>query len=546
MQKNFILTFLLLIVFYPLTYAQQWTKTFNGTANGGDAVNDMVTDGAGNVYITGNAVNSGSGNDFTTIKYNTDGQVVWTSTYNGPGNGDDVPNALFVDGDGFVYVTGYSDSLTGPAINNDVTTVKYSADGNLLWVRRYDGTIQRNDAGNDIRVDAEGSVYVGGYKTVSHSSLQRKDFLTVKYSASGQLQWTNTFNGAANQDDEVVGIGLDESGNVYVSGTTFSGNDPIGEQDYFTIKYNTAGTQLWTARYNGPSGEPDRVTDMVVDGSGNSYVTGYSQGTGLDWATVKYNSNGIQQWVKRHDGKAHNSDIAYALVLDAAGNIIVTGSDEQKDFDSEYRTIKYNSAGALLWSRGYDPTFLDLDEAQAVAADADGNVYVTGYIHGVSPSKDIVTIKYSSAGVKQWLKKFDGTGHGDDVGNAVGVDAKGNVYVSGLTTATSNNQNFITLKYGPNGLKESAVETAAPFVLQNSPNPFSDQTTISYSLPLQGEVRILITDAVGTTVREINSNNEAAGVHSFTLDTRDLPAGNYFCKLVSGDVSQTRIMTVVK
>jgi hypothetical protein len=52
---------------------------------------------------------------------------------------------------------------------------------------------------------------------------------------------------------------------------------------------------------------------------------------------------------------------------------------------------------------------------------------VTGYIHGLSSSQDIATIKYSEAGVKQWLKKFNGAGHSNDLGSSIGVDGSGNV-----------------------------------------------------------------------------------------------------------------------
>jgi Beta-propeller repeat len=77
-------------------------------------------------------------------------------------------------------------------------------------------------------------------------------------------------------------LGLDATGNIYVTGTSFAGADPLGEQDYLTIKYSPAGIQQWTARYNGPAGEPDLATGIAVDNSGNAFVTGYSEG----WALI--------------------------------------------------------------------------------------------------------------------------------------------------------------------------------------------------------------------------------------------------------------------
>ena len=183
-------------------------------------------------------------------------------------------------------------------------------------------------------------MYVTGYTTVRNGAYTKKDYLTIKYNSTGVQQWTATYNGPANQDDAAVGLGLDQTGNAYVTGTSFAGRDPVGEEDYLTIKYNSAGVQQWTARYNGPVSEPDRATAIAVDKAGNSFVTGYSQGVGLDIATVKYNASGTQQWVARYDGPAHSSDIAYSIALDNAGNVYVAGGDQAIIYNTDFCTIK--------------------------------------------------------------------------------------------------------------------------------------------------------------------------------------------------------------
>jgi hypothetical protein len=102
---------------------------------------------------------------------------------------------------------------------------------------------------------------------------------------------------------------LDQTGNAYVTGISFAGPDPIGEEDYLTIKYNPAGVQQWTARYNEPVSEPDRATAIAVDKAGNSFVTGYSQGVGLDIATVKYNAS------ETHNGWRDMMDLHIPVIL---------------------------------------------------------------------------------------------------------------------------------------------------------------------------------------------------------------------------------------
>ena len=116
--------------------------------------------------------------------------------------------------------------------------------------------------------------------------------------------WVADYNGPGNNIDEAHAIAVDGTGNVYVTGRSY-GNG-IGF-DYATIKYNSAGQQQWLARYTGFQGDgDDEARAIAVDKSGNVYVTGRSAGisAGLDYATIKYNSAGQQQWVARYNGPA--------------------------------------------------------------------------------------------------------------------------------------------------------------------------------------------------------------------------------------------------
>jgi uncharacterized delta-60 repeat protein len=312
---------------------------------------------------------------------------------------------------------------------------------------------------------------------------------------------------------------------VYVAGTSFAGADPIGEEDYVTIKYNGSGVQQWVARYNGPISEPDRATAIAVDASGNSYVTGYSQGVDLDFATVKYNANGAQQWVARYDGPAHSGDIAYAIALDNAGNVYVTGSDQSIIYNTDYCTIKYNSTGVMQWRAHYAGAAKDNDEAYALAVDGSGNVYVAGYINGVSPSWDMATVKYNSAGVQQWVKTYNGPGNGNDNGAAIGVDANGNVFVSGTSMGKTSDLDFVTVKYTSSGLVTTSrvLPENAPSaqVFSVYPNPATQYLVIQ--LPADKTYDITITDVAGRKVWERRNINSQVQVNCGGFSK-----GNYF------------------
>ena len=117
--------------------------------------------------------------------------------------------------------------------------------------------------------------------------------------------------------------------------------------DYATIKYDSSGNQLWVARNNGPASLDDAAPHGIeADGGGNIYVTGYSEGigTGWDYAAIGYDSGGNQLWVARYDGPANSNDLAHAMEVDGGGNLYVTGESEGTGTDFDYATIKYVQA----------------------------------------------------------------------------------------------------------------------------------------------------------------------------------------------------------
>jgi uncharacterized delta-60 repeat protein len=413
---------------------EQWVARYNGQANSGDGAQDLAVDNSGSVYVTGYSYGSDTGYDYATVKYSPDGNQLWVARYNGPGNDYDTAQALAVDNSGNVYVTGYSyDSNMRP----DYATIKYGPGGNQLWLARYNGTGNDWDEAHALAVDNSGNVYVTG---CSYGGSTHLDYATIKYSPDGNQLWVRRYNGPGNNIDIPWELAVDSSGNVYVTGyTSTSGSN----YDYATIKYNTDGSELWVERYNSPWNEGDQATALAVDNSGNVYVTGRSDtGTSADYATVKYNPDGNQIWVSRYNGDANLGDWAYALAVDSSHNVYVTGLSTVNDQNEDYATVKYGPDGNQLWVSRYNGPGNGYERAYDLAVDNSGNVYVTGYSPGSGTGNDYATVKYSPGGNQLWVARYNGPENGNDQATALAADNSGNVYVTGQSYG-----DYATIKY---------------------------------------------------------------------------------------------------
>ncbi len=368
---------------------QLWVARYNGLGVGSHVATAIAVDTDGNVYVTGSSP-SATDYDYATVKYDCDGNQLWVARYNGPANGFNYPTAIAVDPNGNVYVTGYS---WGGATYGDYATVKYDSEGNQLWVARYNGPGNGNDSAQAIALDSGGKVYVTGYSPSGPATVG--GYATVKYDADGNPLWVARYNGPGNLADAARAIALDPGGNVYVTGVS-CGVGPFScrRNDYATVKYDSDGNQLWVARYNGSSSSGDSgASAIALDSAGNVYVTGESSS---QYATVKYDSDGNQLWVANGN---FGDGVARAMALDHGGNVYVTGFSRGGGTDFDYVTVKYDPDGNQLWMARYNGPPNLHDFAQGIALDPDGNVYVTGqsctYFEEVCYGSDFATVKYA-------------------------------------------------------------------------------------------------------------------------------------------------------
>ena len=183
--------------------------------------------------------------------------------------------------------------------------------------------------------------------------------------------------------------------------------------------------QQYGAGLLGPN--DDEMIAMKVDEKGNIYVTGHSRSihSGADYVTIKYNPSGEQLWIARFDGKSSRDDIPAALAVDASGNVYVTGSSKDDQTDWDYATVKYNQKGIQQWVTRYNDSQASPDQAADLKVDIAGNVYVVGTSitnGGIHRVLYHITIKYNSQGERQWRAQFDSGGGGNAV--ALSLDSE--------------------------------------------------------------------------------------------------------------------------
>ncbi len=315
--------------------AVRWATYHSGTLAENDEARAVAIAPGGGCVVTGAAFGPAMNWDFATIKYGAEGETLWVAYYNGTADQGDEAEAIALDTSGSIYVTG---SSPGAGTNQDIVTIKYDQAGETLWARRYTGTggISDEDKAVCIVVDASQNVYVGGY-TEGYGT--GRDFIVIKYSGHGDTLWTRRFNGSADDDDEVVGIGTDDRGRVYVCGySTGAGTFA----DYFTICYSPLGESLWARRWD-MGGYGNWPTALAVDPDGNSYITGYGFDpvTQYDFHTISLGLDGTPRWQIRYSGYADDWDEPVGIALDEDRNVYVAGFSMSNAQGFDYVTIKY-------------------------------------------------------------------------------------------------------------------------------------------------------------------------------------------------------------
>lgn len=367
---------------------------------------------------------------------------------------------------------------------------------NFQWARQLNAT--GKEVSSSIASDSVGNVYITGYfsgtmdadpgpGTYNLTAAGFADAFITKLDSSGRLLWTKQIGGKDTLVDNVqnehngdfaLDLAVDPSGNVYLTGKFADTADvnpgadtsnliSAGSGDIFLLKLDSAGNFVWAKKMGGPL--DDGGASIAVDGSGHIYTTGhfteyadFDPGAGIyylqsrggpDVFVCKLDTAGNFIWAIRTGGRSY--DRSYSIAVDSAGNSFITGAfNGTTDFGlvaygsmagvsptSDAFVFKLNSAGSLVWARGFGGA---ADEfGSSLAVDQAGNAFVTGRFQGTvdfdpfgshvylttMSNSAMFVLKLDNTGSLAWAKSTGGFSY--ENGRSITLDPSANIYLTG-------------------------------------------------------------------------------------------------------------------
>ncbi|MDQ6613176.1 MAG: SBBP repeat-containing protein [Actinomycetota bacterium] len=423
-------------------------STFLGNPGGYDQGDAIAADASGNAYVTGDtdtgafpttpgAFQTTRPGNFSTFvaKLNQTGSALVYSTYIGGGahGGDVNPHAIAIDTAGHAYVTGdveQSDYPTTPGAlqtakpgNLDAYVTELNADGTGLVYSTFLGNSAGYDRGTGIAVDSSGDAFVtgdtdtGAFPTTpgAFQATRPGDLssFVVKLNPSGTALIYSTYLGGRAGDVNPRGIAIDPAGRAYVTGEVEQSDYPTtpgafqttmpGSPDAYVTAVNADGTALVYSTYLGNSSGYDGGTAIAVDGTGDAYVTGDTDGGAFPTTpgafqttrpgnysafVTKLNPAGTAPVYSTYVSGADGNDVnPHGIAIDSDGHAYVTGDTGQSDYPvtaDAYQTAarsayltKLNTTGSGLdYSTFFGGTVCCV--APLAIAFRDGRAYITG------------------------------------------------------------------------------------------------------------------------------------------------------------------------
>jgi hypothetical protein len=526
-----------ILIVYSQQPTQEWVKRYTDTSAAQWDATSIKIDSLGFIYVLAE-----SGNDFGFLKYNSSGNLILVASYWPGGFDNGYGNYFEVTPQGNVYITG------GVAIgfNTWIYTVKYNTNGVFQWGKLYNR--DNIDEVTDIKVDKSNNVIViGGSQSYG---------FTIKYNSSGDTLWTRYSNVTEQWATYNRNVALDDTDNIYIAGNTSWGHGRS-----LILKYNTFGNLIWNTTFAIDTTRSNLTRGISLDISGNIYVIGTQSvtGGGIHNYILKLGNGGNIFWNAVFNGvnDGQVSGIPVGPKVSSDGSSIYystsTGVNNGSQYRSDIATLKYNSSGDSEWVRLYQGSSQQVGAVNAsygIKLDKYGNVYVCGTADNQTTGTDFTSLKYLPNGIQQWVTTYSGViTNSGDYAQDLFIDTNLNVYVTGSDQNLQGGIDAITIKYSqPIGISNNSSELPVQYKLfQNFPNPFNASTVITYQLPKESEVELLLFNSLGQIVKRIENKKQLAGTYSVMINMDNFSSGVYFYSLrTTNNFQETRKLILIK
>lgn len=348
--------------------AVNWTAFYNGSAGGVDGSALAVTvDAAGNVYAAGsiNDTDFYPNVDYLVVAFDSSGNQRWAQRFNGPGDNFDRATEIAVDGSGAVYVSGVS-YTPSPSFTFDWSTHKYSPNGDLLWERREPGNNSSANRVADMALAPDGNLVVTGI-TRNAVNEWAEDVATVKYDPNGNVVWRRQWNETTPGINTAQDMEIDSAGRITTTGTIglfppssvtlrydssgtllqtirdaggssvhvnesddfYLAGFPAQPDESFLARYDASGSRVWATPISVEDNETYFSTIVRADSTGAVTTAGTIRNLSThndDYLVIRFDANGRELWRYRFNGQFDRDDHVAGLAIDSADNALVTGT----------------------------------------------------------------------------------------------------------------------------------------------------------------------------------------------------------------------------
>lgn len=405
-----------------------WPIIENSASNQDDSAVDIATDKAGNVTITSQALVNGAYDTFTS-RYDRYGNLQWRQSYGWAGYLE-YPVAVTLDNKGNSFVL-CSEEL---AAGFELTLLRYDQAGTLKWAKHLQSSSGAYDYARDVAMLPNGNVAVVGSFTAGSNA---RDVVTAVYQPSGAKLWQQVYTTSGVHNYDAKDVKVDSNGNIVIVGTSANQNSDV---NYLTLRYSPTGALTWARQQDAGNHRDDLVGECVIDSNDNIIITGIEYlNIGGDAITIKYDSSGKRQWLKRF----HTSSLFNAgreVAVDSQDNVVVAVQSSTNGYTGWTTLLKYSPSGILQWKQKYIGDGGSSGDAHPYGLEVDrlDNIYLgggekdpaeTSYDHYY-----YFMARYNSFGSRQWVKIDSISSEGQNLPSKVVYDHKSDaVYMTGTS-----------------------------------------------------------------------------------------------------------------